>query len=563
MKITRVKLKNFRIFSDETIIKFPSEANSISLVGENGTGKTSVLEAINLATSFGFVEGKIKEDDFYNPDEDIEIEVELDNFFFIEIPDGWQTRRIPSKTIKCVIKHREKGSRGKAFSTPYIVEQAVIPHVYEDRNRIVTNNDNRIVKAVRKEGNKYKFVRENEKEVELSANNLFIQNNLANFPNIFYFSKNREQSLKKGYFTVFQKIIDELNWRFLKKYMEDENNDGYISLWNQIYNSIISKVEDPKQSKIITPLQNKLKNILGDVYKDLEISLFHLRQPFNQAFFSIRKDDKQISLNNLGSGELFIIAYYFLKLTSELSREQIIFLIDEPEMHLHPQLQEKLFKEFNDSTYQIIYTTHSNLMIDIGSWQSIKRFAKERDKIIVYPREDMLNENFEGKSIKVHLDEIKKYYQHQTIFKKENNQLFFAKKCLLVEGPAEKYGLPIISGKLNKSFNDLTFIMCEGKTKIPYYQLLCKSFGVPYFSLFDEDNDKPDSEKHPETNRLIKQLSQSGLYFSFSDNFEKEFGVSGEHKTSKVLEKINNILIDETPQKVGELIDKLEGFVKS
>ena len=199
-------------------------------------------------------------------------------------------------------------------------------------------------------------------------------------------------------------------------------------------------------------------------------------------------------------------------------------------------------------------------MIDIGEWQSIKRFAMEENKIIIYPNEEKLYEQVEGKAIREHLDEINKYYQHQTIFKRENNQLFFAKKCVLVEGPAEKYGLPSIAGKLDKSFNALTFIMCEGKTKIPYYQLLCKSFGVPYFSIFDEDNDKSDAEKHPETNRLIKQLSQSRLYFSFSDNFEKEFGISGEHKISKVFEKINNISTDEIPQKVKELINKLEEF---
>ena len=560
MKIVKVKLRNFRVFDDETIIEFSTKKNFVTLVGENGTGKTSVLEAINLATSFGFVEGRIKEDDFYNPDKDIEIEVELDNFFFVNIPDGWQTRRVPSKTIKCTIKHREKGSPGKAFSAPYIVEQKVVPYVYDDRNEISSDNDNKIVKAVRKEGDKYKFVRENNKEIPISPNNLLIQNNLSNFPNIFYFSKNREQSLKRGYATVFQKIVDELNWRFLKKYKE-ENRSQYIDLWNRIYSIIISKVLDPKQEKIIEPLQEKLKNILGDVYKDLEISLFHLRQPFNQAFFSLRTDDKQIGLTNFGSGELFIIAFYFLKLTSELSKEQIIFLIDEPEMHLHPQLQESLFEEFKETPYQIIYTTHSNLMIDIGEWQSIKRFAKEENKIIIYPNEINLSEEVEGREIREHLNEIKKYYQHQTIFKKENNHLFFAKKCLLVEGPAEKYGLPVIAKKFNKSLNNLTTIMCEGKTKIPHYQLLCKSFGIPYFVVFDEDNDK--AEKKPEINELIKRLSQNSLYFSFINNFEKEFGIGGEHKTSKVLEKINNISSNEIPETVKDLLTKLEEFVVS
>ncbi|MGB9911140.1 MAG: ATP-dependent nuclease [Microgenomates group bacterium] len=92
MRIKKLTIKNFRKFKNETIIEF--EENFTTLVGKNGTGKTSILEAINLATNFSFVESKIKPDDFNSDTEPIEIEVEFDDYFFLKIAD-WV--KLPSK----------------------------------------------------------------------------------------------------------------------------------------------------------------------------------------------------------------------------------------------------------------------------------------------------------------------------------------------------------------------------------------------------------------------------------------------------------------------------------
>ena len=94
MKIRKITIKNFRSFKNSTTIDF--EENYTILVGKNGVGKTSILEAINLATSFSFVESKIKPDDFNSDTEPIEIEVEFDDYFFLKIAD-WV--KLPSKKI--------------------------------------------------------------------------------------------------------------------------------------------------------------------------------------------------------------------------------------------------------------------------------------------------------------------------------------------------------------------------------------------------------------------------------------------------------------------------------
>lgn len=550
MKIKNITIKNFRSFKNSTTLDF--EENYTTLVGKNGVGKTSILEAINLATSFSFVESKIKPDDFNNDNENIEIIIEFDEFFFINIPDGWQTRRLPSKTIKFIAKHREKATPGKAFSGIFTADQYVIPYEFTDRDSLGIENNKNIPKSVTKQNNKFKFKRENNNEIEVSDQMLIVRNNLDNFPNVFYFSKERDKDLKPGYFTTFQKILDELNWRFFKDYKTSERND-YVKKWEDIYSFIINKVEDPKQSKIINPLKQKINDFLGEKFKNFEISLFNLRQPFDDAFFSLRESDKIITLSRMASGELMVIAYFLLKLTSELSKEKIIFLIDDPELHLHPQLQYKLFDEIKSSQFQHILATHSDILVDLGNWKTVKRLT-END---IYPNDELLKKKY-GKSVnlekelKGHLDDIKILCQDKTIFRRDDNEVLFCEKCLLVEGPNVKYGLLELAKKLKLDFSKLTIRYCVGKNNIHFYQTICLAYGINFFVVYDQDTKGK--------NNLIEELSLKDKVFSFTTSFED---LIGSKKLYEILKKIEELDINNLSKEIANCLENINNFLKN
>lgn len=55
MLIKKMKLLNYKCFEGEYIIEFEQGVNV--LVGDNGEGKSTILEAINLALS-GIINGK-------------------------------------------------------------------------------------------------------------------------------------------------------------------------------------------------------------------------------------------------------------------------------------------------------------------------------------------------------------------------------------------------------------------------------------------------------------------------------------------------------------------------
>ena len=78
-----------------------------------------------------------------------------------------------------------------------------------------------------------------------------------------------------------------------------------------------------------------------------------------------RPDPRSILLDSLGSGYEMIFSLLYSFYLSQQSNKQSIVFVDEPELHLHPKLQEsfvKILLEFSKST-QVILTTQSPLFV--------------------------------------------------------------------------------------------------------------------------------------------------------------------------------------------------------
>lgn len=522
------------------------------MVGKNGVGKTSVLEAINLATTFSFVENKIKPDDFNDDNKEIKIILEFNEFFFINIPDGWQTKKLPSRKIKFIANYRKKATPGKTFSSIFTVEQYAIPYEFSDREKLSIKNNKDIPRSVIKQDGKFKFKRENNTETKINNRMLFIGNNLDCFPSIFYFSKERDRDLKPGYFTAFQKILDEFNWRFFKEYKKMKKDD-YIEKWDNTYSFIMNKMKGPGQIEVINSLKDELKNFMEEKFKGFEVSLFNLQQPFNGAFFSLRKNDKLITLSRIASGELMIVTYLLLKLISKLSKREIIFLIDDPELHLHPQFQYELFNKIKSSEFQHIFATHSDVFIDLGNWKTIKRLADNK----IYPNKNLLQKKYGSsvnneKKLRDHLDDIKNFCQDKTIFNREDNEILFCEKCLLVEGPNDKYGFLALANKLDLDFSKLTIRYCIGKDKIHFYQTICLAYGINFFVVYDQDTNGKDN--------LIEELSLKKKSFSFKTSFED---IIGNKKLYEILEKIDKLDKKSLDKNIKNCLKNINRFLKN
>ena len=159
-----------------------------------------------------------------------------------------------------------------------------------------------------------------------------------------------------------------------------------------------------------------------------------------------------------------------------------IFAIEEPELYLHPHHQAVLFKILQklSETEQIIFCTHSPYFIDMSRYDSLLLVSKagsiggtrtfQCEKEIFSPEE-------------------KGYFKMSNEFNPERNELFFAKNVMLVEGPSEKVGFPMLAKKMDIDLHahGVSIIECGGKTNIPFFMKVLNAFKMLYIVVHDVD----------------------------------------------------------------------------
>jgi predicted ATP-dependent endonuclease of OLD family len=529
-----MKIENFRGHKN-TELEFSGHH---VLVGENGSGKTAVLEAINYATSSYYLSSRLEEQDFNNADADaVKITVVFDQPFAVKVPDGYTHQTLLAQSVELNVKRREKAAPGKAFSDPFVVSHLCSPVTYKNKQEIngitipVGMSLNDFPWSVVETEAGFSVGRKSGTPMNLRRDSVSLANDLVGFPNVFYFDRLRERETKGGFNSLFSKIAKDLNWRYRKGWSQEQAKEK----WDVYYESVINIVEDPKKNKVLSPLRKRLSEFLGKDFEFLEISLLNIEQPFAKGFLSFREGSNQVDLEGAGSGISMLVALMLLEQVSERAGDDLILLIDEPELHLHPQLQVKFAGHLCQTSAQTIVTTHSPLFVDIGDWRSISRMTWEEH----YPKEDKLREKLGPKTIAEHLNDIPRYGYHQTTFASNDSEIFFARKVLLVEGPVEKCGLPKLAKVLGKHLEQVSIVSCDGKDKIPHYATICHAFSIPAFVLFDLDS-KSETEND---NARVVAASGSFPFHHFKSSFEDLLGLGQDvkHKASKALKKIDQM----------------------
>ncbi|MGB9678234.1 MAG: ATP-dependent nuclease, partial [Candidatus Ratteibacteria bacterium] len=331
--IEKVVIENFRSIKNQEI----EFKNYTVIIGNNGTGKTSVLEAINFALSPSFLSGRVKHTDFYNgEDNPIKIEIKFSEELKANLPDGYIKQKVPFKQVLLQIKFRERKAPEKAFS-----DLVVIEHRIEPSDTISKTSEGWSIK--RKSGSDFKFT-----EHLLSLNIIETED----LPRSFYFNKNRDKQLQRGFNSSINTVFDDFNWRFLK----NEKSQDFFTEKSKIEKEKVLDLIDIKEN-VFNKLNEKLKKFGID---NIDISFIDGKAPFNNAYLS-RKEHIDLPVKYLGSGVEMIISLMFLETMATMSKEKLVILIDEPELHLHPSLQYKLseYLENISKHHQVIVSTHS------------------------------------------------------------------------------------------------------------------------------------------------------------------------------------------------------------
>lgn len=455
MKLSKVFIKNYRNFLDEEI---NINKNSL-IIGPNDVGKTNLLRAIRIVLdkTFSSLQLEPEEKDFniFSSEDEITITLEFDEIDYEEQTNIYAKLGKFIKDEKTYItykahKHNEENYCFYIGHSRNIDEMTTIPRqsilnaihcVYLDSSRDLKNF---LKKAKISMMDNYKKNRNSEElkedEILVDRINENVDNLNDDVENISYIRKSTKY------------IMEELSE------ISDHNNKLDIRL------SSFNDVDDiTKNVELVSTVDGKMVEIGGDGRS-------------NQIYMSMWIKDINETLDE--------------------NNKFVIFLIEEPEAHLHFPLQAMTIRRLiHNIKNQLIVSSHSPKIVTEFEPISIIRLYFDLSS------KTKIANNGCSESIG---DELLNFgYRNNLI----NGEMFFSNKVLLVEGPSEVLLYKNLALQLEKDIEkfNICIVAVDGVGFESYVKVL-KKLEIPFSVRTDNDIFKLSNGKYffSGINRLIK-----------------------------------------------------------
>ena len=390
MYICKIKIKKFRHIENEEIgpLNFNNRTSDLTvLAGPNGSGKSSVLELIGYALSNSYSLNWALSRTFSAFSFEVGIGLSRDEITIIIDSFKKELEPIEQKieeNYKLIDNKTELSEEIKLQQKIQIKENLIRPykHRYEIIDYFSTNNV--YYRAFQfnegeyaKNSNLYNQIHDsvtNELRNNLKRSLGFFLKADRNYPQKG-FDRNKifiyDGMIKKEYLWTMAYNTSEIQYQDMYDFLVQQRYHYLIELGN--YHDKINKGNVPtiRPSDPIAPYQDLLSKIFP------EYRFANPNEPIPTNLFVELPSKEILPFNDLSSGEkeVFFILSFFIR----HNVENTIIVIDEPDLHLHPELSRLLIRNMKSIRMgnQIWVATHNSEIIDEAG----------RDKVIYIARD--------------------------------------------------------------------------------------------------------------------------------------------------------------------------------
>lgn len=454
MYISQAVIKNYRKISSQGIVVNLKEGLNV-LIGENNLGKTTIVEAICLCLNIGDITKsvRISKDDFHDSDLPIEIELTFSNLN--------QAQQV-------------------SFLQALVINQ--------------TDIDQSTLKLL------FRFSWEHERpSFKILSGDTLIQlrgDELLSYLRCTYlpalrdvnqeFRIGRNNKIGRAVKAKFELDVDDEDKQFKQIFETTNSNALAYTYTNQAGESVqpIRSFESTSNTNI-----SKL-SLNGD---DNSIRLEFVNTEFDRLLSGLIMKSNinglDIQRNGLGYNNLIYISTILGDLENRSRTDTHTYnclIVEEPEAHLHPQLQRLLLsylkKNFNN--VQLILTSHSPTVAAETSIEDLNIISGSSDRSESIPVINTIAEPAYRNLLKQYLDVTR-------------SQLFFARRVIFVEGVTESmliramwdYYFDAEEDKFDKKAVEIVNI--DGISFKPYLELVKNVFSkTSVKSAFVTDDDR-------------------------------------------------------------------------